>query len=51
MRGLVSSLSEAEQALVRETAGDHLAILDEDDLVALHTRAANKRVQARRDAS
>ncbi|GAA1896821.1 hypothetical protein [Asanoa iriomotensis] len=43
MQSLVGSLTEVEQALVRETAGDELALLDEDELVALHTRVRRAR--------
>jgi hypothetical protein len=43
MRALLGSLTENEQALVRETERDQLADLDEDGLVALHTRVRRAR--------
>ncbi|MEV0720206.1 hypothetical protein AB0H87_37110, partial [Asanoa sp. NPDC050611] len=43
MQSLVGSLTEVEQALVRETAGNELAALDEDELVELHTRVRRNR--------
>ncbi|MEV4618299.1 hypothetical protein AB0J74_06205 [Asanoa sp. NPDC049573] len=43
MQALVGSMTEAEQMLVRETAGEELAPLDEDELVALHTRVRRAR--------
>ena len=43
MQALVGTLTEAEQALVRETTNDQLAPLDEDELVALHTRVRRAR--------
>ena len=36
-------MTEAEQELVRETTSDQLATLDEDELVALHTRVRRAR--------
>ncbi len=43
MRALVNSLTDAEQALVRETERDRMAGLDEDALVALHGRVRRAR--------
>jgi hypothetical protein len=43
MQALVGSMTDAEQTLVRETAGEELATLDEDELVALHTRVRRAR--------
>jgi hypothetical protein len=43
MQALVGSMTDAEQMLVRETAGEELATLDEDELVALHTRVRRAR--------
>jgi hypothetical protein len=43
MDALINSLTEAESALVRETSAESVAGLDEDDLVALHTRVRRAR--------
>lgn len=43
MRGLLGSLTDNEQALVRETEREQLTGLDEDELVALHTRVRQMR--------
>ncbi len=43
MKALWNSLTEAEFMLVRETEPDELAQLDEDGLVALHTRVRRAR--------
>ncbi|SNT61750.1 hypothetical protein SAMN05421812_113188 [Asanoa hainanensis] len=43
MQALVGTLTETEQGLVRETSADQLAPLDEDELVALHTRVRRAR--------
>ena len=43
MQVLLGSLTEAERALVRETEPERLRTLDEDDLVALHTRVRRAR--------
>jgi len=43
MQALVGTLTETEQSLVRETTSDQLAALDEDELVALHTRVRRAR--------
>ena len=43
MQALVGSMTETEQALVRETAGEELVTLDEDELVELHTRVRRAR--------
>ncbi|REF96719.1 hypothetical protein DFJ67_2710 [Asanoa ferruginea] len=43
MQALLGSMTDAEQMLVRETAGEELATLDEDELVALHTRVRRAR--------
>ena len=43
MQVLLGSLTEAERALVRETDRDQMAELDEDELVALHTRVRRAR--------
>ncbi len=43
MNALLNSLTEAEFLLVRETAPDQLAGLDEDALVELHTRIRRAR--------
>ncbi|MBB5868801.1 hypothetical protein F4553_002180 [Allocatelliglobosispora scoriae] len=55
MSALLNSLTEAELALVRETEPDRLAMLDEDDLVELHTRIRRARTKYvglyRREAS
>src|ERR1700709_1631390 len=45
MQALVGSMTDAEQTLVRETAGEELATLDEDELVALHTRVRRARAK------
>lgn len=46
MRALLGSLTENEQALLRETGREQLAGLDEDELVALHTRVRQVRDKA-----
>jgi hypothetical protein len=55
VKALLSNLTEAEKALVRETERDRMAALDEDELVELHRRirrARNKFVgMYRREAS
>lgn len=43
MQALLGSLTDAERGLVRETERDQLAELDEDALVALHTRVRRAR--------
>jgi hypothetical protein len=43
MNALLNSLTESELALVRETERDRLTGLDEDGLVALHTRVRRAR--------
>lgn len=51
MDALLGSLTEAELSLVRELEPDRLATLDEDALIALHTRirrARNKQVKVYR---
>ena len=55
MTALLNSLTDAELMLVRETEADALATLNEDDLVALHTRIRRARgkytTSYRREAS
>lgn len=43
MQALLGSLTESERALVRETEREGMAGLDEDELVALHTRVRRAR--------
>jgi len=43
MRALLGSLTDNEQALIRETEREEIAGLDEDELVALHTRVRRMR--------
>lgn len=55
MNRLLNSLTDAERTLVRETEPAQLAELDEDELVALHTRIRRARnrytISYRREAS
>lgn len=43
MQALIGSLTEAERLLIQETERDQMADLDEDALVALHTRVRRAR--------